>query len=66
MFNTQMSGKHFNLPLRSVAWLKSFPIHGIYGIRWYSSRFTDTRQIRTLDYYGQFAGERKSTIVSLN
>ena len=30
MFNRQMSEKHFNLALRSVAWLKSFPIRGIY------------------------------------
>lgn len=30
MFNRQMSGKHFNLTLRSLAWLKSFPIRGIY------------------------------------
>lgn len=29
MFNRQMSEKHFNLALRSVAWLKSFPIRGM-------------------------------------
>lgn len=30
MFNRQMRGKRVNLTLRSVAWLKSFPIRGIY------------------------------------
>ena len=30
MFNRKMSGKRVNLTLRSVAWLKSFPIRGIY------------------------------------
>ena len=68
VFNRQMSGKHFNLSLRSVARLKSFPIHGpdLFWIRWYSPRFTGTRQIRTPHYYGQFAGERKPTVFSLN
>ena len=30
MFNRQMRGKRVNLTLHSVAWLKSFPIRGIY------------------------------------
>ena len=38
----------------------------LFWIRWYSPRFTDTRQIRTPHYYGQFAGERKPTTFSLN
>lgn len=29
MFNRQMRGKRVNLTLRSVAWLKSFPIRGV-------------------------------------
>ena len=50
MFNRQMRGKRVNLTLRSVAWLKGFPIHGpdLFWIRWYSPRFTDTRQIRLI------------------
>ena len=44
MFKRQISGKRFNLALRSVAWST-----------WYSSRCTETHLIRTPHYYGQFA-----------
>ena len=47
MFNRQMRGKRLNLTLRSVAWLKSFPIRGVI----YSGLDGTVPALRTLAKY---------------
>ena len=61
MFNRQMRGKRVNLTLRSVAWLKSFPIRGIYfGLDGTVSA------LRTLAKYASLLRTICKTIFSVN